>query len=56
MKIGELDLVVITDYEVAKQANAMEELSDRPPYEFFRFYQKFKNSGQRKYKPALQTS
>jgi hypothetical protein len=45
VKNGQLDYVVITDYDLAKQANAMEELADRPPYEFFQWYMKYHNGG-----------
>ncbi|CAG0919870.1 unnamed protein product [Notodromas monacha] len=43
--VGQLDTVVLTDFDLAKEANAKEELSDRPQFDFVHFLMKYKNAG-----------
>ena len=38
-------MVLIAEYDLAKEANSREEFMDRPQWEFMLFYMKFKNNG-----------
>ncbi|CAG0919871.1 unnamed protein product [Notodromas monacha] len=45
IQLGQLDVIVLTDFDLAKEANAKEELVDRPQFDFWHFFMKYKNAG-----------
>jgi hypothetical protein len=44
--MGGVDIVVVSDYELAKEANSREDFADRPQWDKFIFYMKHKNAGE----------
>jgi hypothetical protein len=40
------ELVMVADYDLAKEFNNKDEFSDRPQWEFMLFYMRFNNSGE----------
>ena len=45
IKVGSVQEVVVSDYDVAKDILNREELSDRPQWAFYHYYMKYNNAG-----------
>jgi hypothetical protein len=45
MRLGAWDMVVCSDYEMAKELLAREEWADRPQYPALHFFMKYKETG-----------